>query len=335
MTGAEALARALVDRGIRRVFSHAGGTISRLLDAADREGIRVVVATQESQAVHMAQGAYRVTGRPQVAFVTSGPGVTNAVTGIADAYYDQDAVVLICGQVATTSRRGGRPIRQLGFQETPTVEIMRPICKAAVLVDFAPDLGPTVRDALELAVQPRPGPVVLDVPMDVQIAEAGNQDGGYSRLQFRHRPGWRVSMAEAEDLLAALRRASWPVVVAGRGCLTATRQLRQFSERFGLSVVTSLAGVGAMPSKHPNYDGILGHTGHKIANEVVAGADFILALGTRLDVRQTGSDNDWRRGKTVATVDYSHEELNFGRIRPDFFVCFPVKGWLEWANAHA
>ena len=163
MTGAEEIAKALVEYGTKRVFSHAGGTISYILDAIHRAGIEVIVVRQEAQALHMAQGAFRVSGRAQVALVTSGPGVTNAVTGVADAYYDADAVVLICGQ--TSSLKGSRPVRQWSFQETPTVELMRPISKDTWMVE---DPRESIVKAISLALAPRPGPVVLDVRMDVQ-----------------------------------------------------------------------------------------------------------------------------------------------------------------------
>lgn len=167
MTGAEQVAAALAAHGLRRVFSHAGGTISYLLDAIQRAGIEVVVARQETQAIDMARGAYRASGKTQVALVTSGPGATNAVTGIASAYYDADAVLLLCGQVATTQMRGERPIRQWGFQECPTVAIMRPIAKAAFgLCSVGIELQ--IDSAIRYALSPRPGPVVIDVPMDLQ-----------------------------------------------------------------------------------------------------------------------------------------------------------------------
>ena len=167
MTGAEQVATALAAHGLRRVFSHAGGTISYLLDAIQRAGIAVIVARQETQAVDMARGAYRASGKSQVCLVTSGPGATNAVTGIASAYYDADAVVLLCGQVATTQMRGERSVRQWGFQECPTVAIMRPIAKAAFgLCSLAIQLQ--IENALRYAMSPRPGPVVVDVPMDIQ-----------------------------------------------------------------------------------------------------------------------------------------------------------------------
>ena len=165
MTGAEAIAAEIKRAGLLMVFSHAGGTISYLLECIDKAGIKVVVAVNEAQAVHMAQGAFRATGKTQVAIVTSGPGVTNAITGVADAFYDQDAIVLLCGQVSTNWMRKDEPIRQRGFQETPTVKLMEPISKAAALVLEHP--GAWMAAALHQAGQPRPGPIVLDLPMDV------------------------------------------------------------------------------------------------------------------------------------------------------------------------
>jgi acetolactate synthase-1/2/3 large subunit len=171
MIAAEAMAVVLKDSGIERVYCFGGGTISLLLDRIQAAGIQVVVCRNEAGAGHAAQGAYRVSGKPQVVVVTSGPGVTNALTPIADSFYDSDAAVFLCGQVATSQLRPSSELRQRGFQETPTVDLASPISKAAWQAHEAEDCGEMLRDALETAMVGRPGPVVIDLPMDLLAAE--------------------------------------------------------------------------------------------------------------------------------------------------------------------
>lgn len=323
MNGAEAIAAEIKRAGLARVYAHAGGTISRILEAIDAAGVKVIVAANEAQAVHMAQGAFRASGKAQVAIVTSGPGVTNAMTGVADAYYDQDAVVLICGQVATTSMRGDRPVRQMGFQETPTVELMRPISKGAFVV-FRGFCGGSMSAALNLALKPRPGPVVLDVPMDVAAAERDSGAWGVLRL-----PPSPIDHGRVREFMEVFRMADHRLIIAGRGCLTAVSKLREFAGRELALIVTSLPAVGVGGSLGV---GFIGHTGTLQANRLVANSDVILVLGARLDVRQTGTLTDeWARGKTIASVDYDAGELEHRRVPVDYPFHCSVEEWLEEA----
>lgn len=326
MTAAAAVARLLSVRGIRHVWCFPGGTISPLLDAIDREGIRVLVARNEAGAGHAAQGAYRVSGGVQIVLTTSGPGVTNAVTPIADAYYDSDAVVFLTGQVGTGMMRGNQPVRQRGFQETPTEEIVRPITKA-VFVSMSPGtLARNVDRALRISLLGRPGPVVVDCPMDVQRGEAGEAyplaEGGGQTISWRPHAeiGWR-----------ALLNAKCPLIIAGRGALDAHALVRTLVQTTGWALVASMPAVGVIPTDWKQYRGIVGHTGHRAANEAVRDADCLLVLGARLDVRQTGTlVDDWARDKTVIRVDVDPQELSYSRVRLDIPCRTTVKEWLRW-----
>mgnify|MGYP001598575740 CR=1 FL=1 len=349
MNGAESIAQALVAHGVKRVYSHAGGTISRILDAIDRVGIQVVTAVNEAQAVHMAQGAYRASGRVQVALCTSGPGVTNAVTGIADAYYDQDAVMLLAGQVATHTKRGNRPVRQWGFQECQTLDIMRPVSKAVYVGVSATSLVELVNEALYVAMDPRPGPTVMECPMDLQeaIFVLHTPDKMLDEVQRRllelakyvpMNAVWSTQPPRIEgvaEVMAKLEAAERPVIIAGRGCLSAVDELRIFVEHYArVPVVTSMPAVGVIPTDGGQCFGMLGHTGTKQVNGAVAYADFVLVLGARLDIRQTGSMTDtWSAGKYVVVVDYDDNELHNKRVGVDRTFNCSVAEWLQEAMA--
>jgi len=169
MTAAELLAQYLKAR-VNRVYCFPGGTISYLLHCIALAGIDAIVGRSESIG-HAAQGAFRVSGKPQVVLTTSGPGVTNLLTSVADAYYDSDAVIYLTGQVATTSLRPSPSLRQYGFQETPTVELARPITKMAEQANFPESIMAFMEIAFRVVLEGRPGPVLLDIPMDVALEE--------------------------------------------------------------------------------------------------------------------------------------------------------------------
>ena len=328
MTASSAVADLLLQRGIRHVWCFPGGTISPLLDAIDRAGIRVLVARSEAGAGHAAQGAYRVSGRPQVVLVTSGPGVSNAITPLADAYYDSDAVVFLMGQVPTGQMRGGRAVRQRGFQETPTVDIVRPICKA-VFAPLSPVTLPRAVDqALQLCVLGRPGPVVVDCPMDVQRGEAAGSwpvtEGGGAAVDWQ---------GNADFAREVLREARSPLVIAGHGSLGAAGLVRRLVRENGWPLVASMRAVGVIPTDWPEYKGMLGHTGRRSANEAVHAADCLLVLGSRLDVRQTGTlTEEWAAGKAVIRVDVDAGEIAFSRVNIDVPCQCGVKEFLLWLN---
>lgn len=331
-TGAEACAKLLRQKGINRVYCFPGGTISPLLDAIGREGIQVVVARNEAGAGHMAQGAYRVSGKPQVVLVTSGPGVTNAATPVADAYFDSDAVVFLTGQVSTDQMKPPDVhVRQAGFQETDTTAIMDPISKAAFVVGTADELVAGIDDALHIATARRPGPVVVDCPMDAQRGQMqGRHSPGQTSYQMIPNPlEWAVKVDDDMAVKSAIVAAKSPVIVAGRGCLPHAEKLREFAQLWHVMVVHSLPACGAVATGSPIDGGMLGHTGHEKANKLVADADVVIALGTRLDIRQTGTEVDWWSEKTIVRVDFDHDELFYARVKPTFQYHEDVGDWLE------
>jgi len=297
------------DRGVRHVFELSGGMITHLLDSMERLRTVIPVNMRHEQAAAFAADATgRLTGVPGVAMATSGPGAVNLLTGVGSCYFDSSPGVFITGQVTRNEQKGSRPIRQLGFQETDIVSMAAPITKASIAVQDACDLPSILDGAFDLAVAGRPGPVLLDVPMDVQRTEIDPPRGGRA---FGERDG--ATEIDADALAAALRKSERPLILAGAGIWAgrAAGAFREFTGNSGLPVVYSLMGVDALPYGHPNRVGMIGTYGNRWANLALTQSDFLLVLGSRLDVRQTGSDTNRFRGeKTIFHVDCEPGEIN-------------------------
>ncbi|TDY26255.1 acetolactate synthase large subunit [Paraburkholderia sp. BL6665CI2N2] len=324
MSGADIILRVLSEQGVDTVFGYSGGAILPTYDAVFRfnemhaqtpeRQIKLVVPANEQAAGFMAAGYARASGKVGVFMVTSGPGATNAVTPIADCNGDSIPVVLICGQV---------PRAMIGtdaFQEAPVFNIMSACAKQVFLVTDPAKLEQTLRTAFEVARTGRPGPVVVDVPKDIQ-----NWTGTYrgrGTLEFRGYSDRLRMVANGArldedkrtrffDLLAQSRR---PLLYAGGGIITAgaTAELRQFAERFGIPVVTTLMGLGAISVKHELGLGMLGMHGAACANYAVEDCDFLIAVGARFDDRVAGARPDAfaPRARYVAHIDIDEAEIN-------------------------
>ncbi|HEX6044115.1 MAG TPA: biosynthetic-type acetolactate synthase large subunit [Pyrinomonadaceae bacterium] len=284
-TGAEILVDALVSEGVDTIFGYPGGAVLHIYDELwrARERITHYLVRHEQGAVHMAEGYARASGRVGVVLVTSGPGATNAVTGIANAYMDSTPIVVITGQV---------PKHLIGtdaFQEVDTVGITRPCVKHNYLVREASDIAGVVREAFHLARSGRPGPVVIDIPKDVSAASSS-----YSRLDHVGFPfstaSSRLNGHSVARALDAVLNAKRPVLYVGGGIVNAGADelLRTFAERFHLPVAPTLMGLGGFPSAHPLCLGMLGMHGTYAANMAVAESDLLIAVGVRFDDRVTG-----------------------------------------------
>src|SRR5688572_23448951 len=284
-TGAEILIDALTYEGVDTIFGYPGGAVLHIYDELWRARDRIThyLVRHEQGAVHMAEGYARASGRVGVVLVTSGPGATNAVTGIANAYMDSTPIVVITGQV---------PRHLIGtdaFQEVDTVGITRPCVKHNYLVREASDLAGVVREAFHLARSGRPGPVVIDLPKDVTAARTS-----YSRLDHVGFPfssaAPRLDRASVERALDAVLSATRPVLYVGGGIPNsgADELLRVFAETFRLPVAPTLMGLGGFPSAHPLSLGMLGMHGTYAANMAVAQSDLLIAVGVRFDDRVTG-----------------------------------------------
>src|SRR5262245_49044755 len=283
--GAEILIEALCFEGVDTIFGYPGGAVLHIYDELWRARDRIThyLVRHEQGAVHMAEGYARATGRVGVVLVTSGPGATNAVTGIANAYMDSTPIVVITGQV---------PKHLIGtdaFQEVDTVGITRPCVKHNYLVREARDLPAIVREAFHLARSGRPGPVVIDIPKDVSAARSN-----YSRLDHVSFPFLTQTAGVDQDLAReAVRQivnAKRPVLYVGGGLVNsgAVDSLLSFAESLRVPVTPTLMGLGGFPSSHPLCLGMLGMHGTYAANMAVAESDLLVALGVRFDGRGTG-----------------------------------------------
>jgi acetolactate synthase I/II/III large subunit len=279
--GADLVWRALEQAGAGVVFGYPGGACLPLYDALpDHPGVHHVLVRHEQGAAHMADGYARATGRVGVCVATSGPGATNLVTGLACAYMDSVSVVAITGQVSTPLM--GRD----AFQETDVLGMVGPITKHSYLVERVEDIEPTIHRAFEVARSGRPGPVLVDIPKDVQLRTAATRPRSSG-------PGTSPRGADAHELdraAALLAGAQRPVIIAGHGVRLgrAHGELRALAERLDAPVVTTLLGIGAIAEDHRLAGGMLGMHGSANANRMVNEADVILGVGLRFDDRVTG-----------------------------------------------
>ncbi len=286
--------------------------ITYLLDALHRDGRVQIVSLHHEQSAAMAADAYgRLTGRPGVAMATSGPGAINLLTGIAGSYFDSTPTVFITGQVNRNEQRGEKGIRQQGFQETDIVSMAHAVTKGSWIVNDPALLPATLDAAFRLAVEGRPGPVLLDIPMDVQRQEMSGMPVVCVPPGSIQKPAL-LSRSLAKEVLSALVLADRPLILVGGGVRAAgaAEHFRAWSQRIGIPVVYSLMGVDVLPSGSPIRVGLVGTNGNRWANKAMVEADAMLVLGCRLDVRQTGSNIDGFSGQRIFHVDCVEEQIN-------------------------
>jgi acetolactate synthase-1/2/3 large subunit len=322
MLGSDAIADAFVRHGIERIHVFPGGTIAPIFESAIARGVEIFTARHEQGAGYAALAAARLRGRPEVAMVTSGPGVTNLVTSVADAYFDSTPLVVITGQVGTGDMRGERPVRQRGFQEVDTVALMRPITKTQILPLHPDQLPEAIERAFRESAEGRPGPVLLDLPMNVQRGELTEQQQQQQPARSQDAPP-ELDPELLDTVVERLLTARRPVIVAGQGVLLARahEELRRLAIERGIPVSQSLLGLGAFPTDHPLALGYHGHTGNQYAGMAIHEADLVLVLGSRLDVRQTGSLPDrFAPGAEIVRVELDPGELSDSRVRTDIAV---------------
>ncbi|MEM2047647.1 MAG: biosynthetic-type acetolactate synthase large subunit, partial [Candidatus Jordarchaeales archaeon] len=306
MSGAKAFIEALKRENVKLIFGLPGGAILPVYDALYDDGeIRHVLARHEQGAAHMADAYARVSGRVGVCMVTSGPGATNTVTGIAVAHMDSSPMVTITGQVATSM------IGRDAFQEADIVGITTPITKETFQPRKAREVPRIVKAAFYIASTGRPGPVLIDLPRDVQTEEC--------EMEFPEKVellGYRVKMEpdplQVRRAVEALMNAEKPIIIAGGGVIlsNASHELRSLSEHLMIPVATTLMGKGAMPENHPLCLGMIGMHGRYEANKLVTEADVILAVGTRFSDRSTGKFSEFAQDARIIHVDIDPAEIS-------------------------
>ncbi len=307
-SGANILIEALCDLGVEIVFGYPGGAVLPIYDALfQQKKIRHILVRHEQAATHAAEGYARATGKPGVVLVTSGPGATNAITGITDALMDSIPMVVITGQVAT------HLIGTDAFQEADTVGLTRHCTKHNYLVKDPAKLGPTVHEAFHIATSGRPGPVVIDIPKDVQVATARYaKPGPIQHKTYRPQVKPDASAIEAAvDMLAAAER---PVFYTGGGVINAgpaaSQMLREIARITGAPVTSTLMGLGAYPASGPQWLGMLGMHGTYEANLAMNQADLIVAVGARFDDRVTGRLDAFAPHARKVHIDIDRSSMN-------------------------
>lgn len=300
------------------LYTYPGGTIAPVFHECTAINVPLICAKTEQGAGYMAIADATVSGSPAFVAVTSGPGATNLITCIADAFYDSIPLIALTGQVGTPDLSRNETLRQRGFQEAPIVDMVSKITKAAFQPRTPQELADALVSAMSLTLEGRPGPVLIDLPMDMQMNPLpdGLVDDMLRKLAEKcvTEPPLTVGSDILTEICASLALSSRPIVLAGGGALSSHRQLRAFARRFCVPVVTSMRGLGVFPTDDPLFAGWIGHTGLPWANWTLSQSDWVLVLGSRLDVRQTGNLTDHFSDKTVFHVDVDTNELAYGRI---------------------
>ena len=326
MTGAKMVVEALKDQGVDVVFGYPGGAVLPIYDEIfQQNGIQHILVRHEQGAVHAAEGYARSTGKPGVVLVTSGPGATNAVTGLVDALMDSIPLVVLTGQVPTFM------IGSDAFQEADTVGITRPCTKMNWLVKETDKLADTIHQAFHIATHGRPGPVLVDIPKDVQFATGTYVEKPQARTAH-YQPRLTGDPAIIEALVAAMENAERPVFYTGGGVINsgprASELLRELVAATDFPITSTLMGLGSYPASGKNWLGMLGMHGLYEANLAMHGCDLMINIGARFDDRITGRIADFSPNSLKAHVDIDPSSIN-KVIHADFPIIGDVTHVLE------
>ncbi|MDP2688476.1 MAG: biosynthetic-type acetolactate synthase large subunit [Deltaproteobacteria bacterium] len=321
--GAEVFIECLLKEGVDTVFGFPGGAVLPVYDALYDSPLNHILVRHEQGAVHMADGYARASGRPGVVIVTSGPGATNTVTGIATAYMDSVPIVVFTGQVPTAL------IGNDAFQEADIVGITRPCTKHNYLVKDIKDLQRIIKEAFYIATTGRPGPVLVDLPKDILMAPAEFKYPDKAHIDsyqpnYKGHPG---QIKKAVDMILSSKR---PVVYAGGGVIlsNAADELKSFVTKLGLPTTTTLMGLGAFPGTHPLFMGMLGMHGTFCANMAVMNTDCLIAIGARFDDRVTGKIDEFAPYASIVHIDIDPTSIS-KNVRVDIPIVGDVKNVLK------
>jgi acetolactate synthase-1/2/3 large subunit len=311
LTGAEIVVRALVDQGVETLFGYPGGAVLPIYDALFHEPrLKHILVRHEQGATHAAEGYARSTGKCGVVLVTSGPGATNAVTGIVDALMDSIPMVVITGQVPT------HLIGSDAFQECDTVGITRSATKHNVLVKDVADLAKALHEAFHIATTGRPGPVLIDIPKDVQFSKAVYQGPDAVTFTHAYAPRRQADPAKVRDAVELIAAAQRPILYTGGGVINAgpeaSEALRAFAKLTGAPVTSTLMGLGAFPAEDPQWLGMLGMHGAYEANHAMHDCDVMVCIGARFDDRVTGRLDAFSPGSKKIHIDI--DPASIGKI---------------------
>ena len=316
LTGAQILIKMLQEEGVKTIFGYPGGVVIDIFDELAKSDIHHVLVRHEQGAVHAADGYARATGGVGVCLVTSGPGATNTVTGIASAYMDSIPVVIFTGQV---------PVALIGndaFQEVDIVGITRPCTKHNFLVKSTEDLAETVKKAFHIARSGRPGPVLVDIPKNVSIEKVEFKEPGPVELKT-YNPTYHPNKRQVQKVVELIQEAKKPIIFAGGGVILskASEELTELARKARIPVTTTLMGLGAFPGDDPLWLGMIGMHGTYRANMTTAHCDLIVSVGVRFDDRVTGKTDTFATQSKIVHID-----IDPTSIRKNIPVTVPVVG---------
>ena len=316
-TGAEIVIECLKREGVKHIFGYPGGVVLNIFDLLyDDKDLKLILTRHEQGAVHAADGYARSTGKPGVVLVTSGPGATNTVTGLATAYMDSIPVVVLSGQVPT------KLIGNDAFQEADIVGITRPCTKHNYLVKDVSDLARTIREAFYIATTGRPGPVLIDLPKDV-TSDKTNFHWPEKVVLRGYNPKYEGNKWMIKQAAGLIQKAKRPVVIAGGGVISsnATKELKELAELARIPVIMTLMGLGAFPGTHELSLGMPGMHGSYYANKAIQEADLLVSVGMRFDDRVTGRISDFAPHAKIIHID-----IDPTSIRKNVRVDVPIVG---------
>lgn len=323
----------LIKKGVSDVFGYPGGMVTHLMDSFEKrkDEIAAHVNYHEQGAAFAACGYAQASGKVGVAYATSGPGATNLITGICHAWFDSVPVLFITGQVNTYEVRGAYKVRQRGFQETDIVEMTRGITKRCNYIERAEEIVKELEQAWETAQDGRKGPVLIDIPMNILRSDIEPERVG-ELASHKESASWR-DREEFEEIVKALERAKRPCIVAGAGVRGAEcrRQLVKAADKLNIPVVTSMIAVDLLGDIGRSGYGFIGAYGTRTANFIVAKSDLVLALGTRLDVRQVGGKREnFAPNAEIIRVDIDKNELEYQIRQDEKDICADALAALEY-----
>ena len=329
MKATDCIVRFLESLGVSYVFGYQGGMITHLVDSLSKhEKVKYIQCYHEQSAAFAAEGYALESGKLGVAISTSGPGATNMVTGIADAYFGSVPVLYITGQVNSYEYKYDKKIRQSGFQETDIVSIVKPITKYATLVDNASKLENEMKKAISIAFSGRKGPVLLDLPMNIQRAEINEFDYSFELSEDEY----IINQDEFEKAYALLKTAKRPFLICGNGIFQSRskKEVCNFLEHSKLPYAVSMLGKGCVDENADGFCGMIGSYGNRCANIILSQADVVLALGSRLDLRQTGNVNSELLKKiSFIHVDIDEHELYDSNLTKKLNIHASLKDFLK------
>lgn len=328
----------LVGEKISHIFEFVGGAITHLIDSTyGRRDIACVSVHHEQAGAFAAEAYARINGKLGVAMATSGPGALNLVTGIGSCYFDSVPCLFITGQVNTYEYKFERPVRQIGFQETDIVSVVKPLTKYAEMITDPQRIRFCMEKAVYTARNKRPGPVLLDIPLNIQRAriQPENLESFFESDEYKNiKSAAECRSGDIEKTITLITDAERPVILAGGGIRTsgAHAGFLAFVNKTGIPVVTSLMGLDSIPHDHPAFFGMIGAYGNRHSNLTLANADLLLVLGSRLDSRQTGTRPDiFARAAKKVHVEIDPHEVN-ARVKVDAAINCDLKTFLDSIN---